>query len=65
MRDDKQYHHVLEEMRTRFGAIVEMLRSLPDFHLIALKPQQGLYIAGFGKAFNVDSETGDLQTISA
>jgi heme oxygenase (biliverdin-IX-beta and delta-forming) len=47
-------------MTAEFGEIVSLLRQLPDFHLFALTPTQGQFIAGFGKAFVVDAE-GQVQ----
>lgn len=59
-RDDRGYSEILDAMQNRFGEIVGMLRSLPDFHLLALKPTRGQYIAGFGQAFSVDIASGEL-----
>lgn len=59
-RDDALYPRLLEMMHSRFGEVVELLRSLPDFHLLALTPRQGQYVAGFGKAFAVDAGSGAL-----
>lgn len=47
---------LLDAMAAKFGEIVSVLRQLPDFHLLALSPMQGQFIAGFGKAFAVDAE---------
>ncbi|PPD31563.1 MAG: pyridoxamine 5-phosphate oxidase [Methylomonas sp.] len=49
------YNHTLDALATKFGEIVSVLRSLPDFHLLLLKPQHGQFVAGFGKAFSVDA----------
>lgn len=59
-RDDALYPQLLDAMQLRFGEIVGLLRTLPDFHLLALTPQQGRYVAGFGKAFDVDVVSGEL-----
>lgn len=59
-RDDQGYSEVLDAMQDRFGDIVGLLRSLPDFHLMALKPSRGQYVAGFGQAFSVDGASGEL-----
>lgn len=58
--DDGLFSHVLDAMHKRFGEVVGVLRVLPDFHLLALKPQQGQYISGFGKAFKLNMDTGGL-----
>ena len=57
-RDDALYVQVLDDLHNRFGETVSVLRSLPDFHLLALTPLQGQYVAGFGKAFRVDAGNG-------
>lgn len=62
-RDDVRYVSLLDDMHRRFGEVIGMLRSLPDFHLLELKPQQGQYVAGFGKAFGIDPIDGELQVI--
>ncbi|MBS4051370.1 MAG: pyridoxamine 5'-phosphate oxidase family protein [Methylomonas sp.] len=48
------YAPKLDAMAAKFGDIVGVLRTLPDFHLLLLQPQTGQFVAGFGKAFNVD-----------
>lgn len=53
---DPAYSSNLDAMAEKFGKTVELLRSLPDFHLLALRPEQGQFIAGFGKAFTVDHQ---------
>lgn len=53
------YSQKLDTMAAKFGETVSVLRSLPDFHLLLLAPQSGQFVAGFGKAFPVDS-TGRL-----
>jgi len=57
---DLVFSKVLHAMKAEFGEIVSLLRQLPDFHLLALTPTQGQFIAGFGKAFVVDAE-GQVQ----
>ena len=53
-RNSAEYATLLELMRQRFGEIIELLASLPDFHLLSLQPVAGQYVAGFGKAQSVD-----------
>jgi heme iron utilization protein len=59
-KDSPSYSRVLDAMRDRFGEVVGVLRSLPDFHLLALTPLQGQYVAGFGKAFGINVDSGAL-----
>ncbi|MEE9338751.1 MAG: pyridoxamine 5'-phosphate oxidase family protein [Methylococcaceae bacterium] len=59
-QDDELFNRQLSRMNDQFGETVELLRSLPDFHLLALTPVKGRYIAGFGKAFMIDMTDGSL-----
>lgn len=56
----RDYAQQLDAMALKFGEIVAVLRTLPDFHLLVLQPQAGQFVAGFGKAYSVDS-AGRLQ----
>lgn len=61
---DPRHAQYLQAMQEKFGNIVALLRSLPDFHLLQLIPEHGAYVAGFGKAHSVD-EALRLQTRSS
>ncbi|WP_415902962.1 HugZ family protein [Neptuniibacter sp. QD29_5] len=62
--EDPAYQSLLDGLEEKFGNVVGMLRTLPDFHLFRLKPQQGRYVVGFGKAYVVDPSSGSLEHIS-
>jgi len=64
LAEDETYGSVLAQLQERFGQIVSVLRSLPDFHLFALTPQTGRYVVGFGKAFEINPVNGTLQHLS-
>ncbi|MCQ8104965.1 pyridoxamine 5'-phosphate oxidase family protein [Methylomonas sp. SURF-2] len=55
-KHDERHALKLDAMAAKFGEIVAVLRSLPDFHLLLLQPEQGRFVAGFGKAFSVDGK---------
>ena len=57
-KNDPDHGQILDGMAAKFGETVNLLRSLPDFHLFALTPERGLFVAGFGKAFAVDAQGG-------
>ncbi|WKJ91023.1 pyridoxamine 5'-phosphate oxidase family protein [Methylomonas montana] len=60
---DKQhplYDQLLDALQNRFGETVAVLRALPDFHLLALTPLRGQYVAGFGKALVINADNGEL-----
>lgn len=52
---DPQYVRVLDVMAKKFGNTIDLLRTLPDFHLLALEVSEGQFVAGFGKTFAVDA----------
>jgi putative heme iron utilization protein len=56
---ESDFDRVLRAMVARFGSVVGVLRTLPDFHLFCLRPVGGRFVAGFGKAYAVDA-TGRL-----
>lgn len=53
-RDSPDFPRQIELFRNRFGPVVSMLESLPDFIMIELTPRgTGNFVEGFGKASNV------------
>ena len=57
---DDCYSTQLMALQQQFGDIVEVLRSLSDFHLFALAPVTGRYVAGFGQAYTINIKDGSL-----
>ncbi len=51
--DHLDYETKLTQLERRVGETVALLRSLPDFHLFVLQPTRGRYIAGFGRAYDL------------
>jgi heme iron utilization protein len=45
----------------RFGAVIDLLRDLPDFRLFRLMPKAGRFVRGFGQAYRIVDES--LQAI--
>ena len=60
--DHDHYESLLDAMTQRFGSVMEMLRSLPDFILFRLRPESGRFIMGFGQAFDLSGE--QMQTLT-
>ncbi len=54
--ESSDYLKMLDVLENRFGNVVELLRTLPDFILFRLKPSQGRYVKGFGKAYKLVGE---------
>ncbi|RIY34412.1 hypothetical protein CKF54_00710 [Psittacicella hinzii] len=46
----------VQALGARFGEIVSELSTMKDFNLFRLEPQDGLYVKGFGQAFNVGND---------
>ncbi|PJG85059.1 heme utilization protein HutZ [Conservatibacter flavescens] len=55
-RHSPEWEEVIAALKARHGELVLELAKLEDFKLFSLKPQQGLFVKGFGKAFQVSSE---------
>jgi len=54
--ESNDYLLMLNMLEERFGNVVELLRTLPDFILFRLTPYQGQYVKGFGKAYKLVGE---------
>jgi putative heme iron utilization protein len=55
-RHTELWETIAQGFEDRFGEVVIMLRSLPDFQLLCLTPLGGRFILGFGAAYEVDSQ---------
>lgn len=55
-RDSKQWNLVIAQMKERFGEIIDGLSQLQDFVLFNLKAEQGLFVKGFGQAYQVSGD---------
>ena len=56
LRDSEQWEEVLAQYEARFGKMVGLLRSLPDFQLFKLQPLSGSLVLGFGQAYELSGE---------
>lgn len=52
-RNHPNYATILDAMSARFGSVVQLLRSLPDFYLFQLSPVSGRFVTGFGQAYEL------------
>ena len=55
-RDEDKWGKAVAQMKERFGDIIDGLSSLEDFKMFRLKPIQGLFVKGFGQAFQVSGD---------
>ena len=64
-RHEPQFDVQLKALHDKFGEMIPLLRTLSDFHLMALNPESGRYVAGFGQAFNIDVKKGTLSRVES
>ena len=50
-RESAEQPALMEQFRARHGATVDVLATLPDFHLCLLEAIQGRFVTGFAKAY--------------
>ncbi|CAA9892039.1 conserved hypothetical protein [Candidatus Methylobacter favarea] len=62
-QDDDMYAIRLDALQEKFGEVVGILRLLTDFHLFALGPESGRYVAGFGRAFTINLNDDSLSLV--
>ena len=55
-RETEKWSEIIPLMIERLGNTAELLTQLGDFHLIQLKTEQGLFVKGFGQAYQVSSD---------
>ena len=47
---------VITQMSERFGDIIDNLSQLQDFILFKMQPEKGLFVKGFGQAYQVSCD---------
>jgi len=55
-RETDEWRAVLEAMQNRFGEIMTVLESLPDFHLFSMQTDCAVLVKGFAEAHTVPCE---------
>ena len=53
-REDAESQRWFDRLEQRFGAMINLLQGLGDFHIHVLTPIDGRFIAGFGKAYRLE-----------
>lgn len=61
-RDSQEGEAALVHYETRFGKMVDLLKSLPDFQLFKLQPQSGSLVTGFAQAYTLSGERFEIIT---
>ena len=59
LRDHESFAPVLAEFHQRFGAVMEVIEPLPDFHLFRVNIFNGRFILGFGQAYLLSGDDLD------
>jgi heme iron utilization protein len=62
-RETDQWNQIVEKFQGRFGEIIEMLRSLPDFRIFQLTPTEGRFVIGFGAAYHISGDNLNQLTL--
>ncbi|TKE96185.1 heme utilization protein HutZ [Vibrio kanaloae] len=55
-RETDLWTQVIGQMQERFGEIIDGLSQLQDFSLFTLKAENGLFVKGFGQAYQVSGD---------
>ena len=55
-RETTEWRTAMSLFKRKFGKVFDMIRPLPDFVLFRLVPDGGLYVRGFGEAFEVSPD---------
>ena len=58
-RDSEDWQKIMSLFDDCAGELMQTLRLLADFHLIRLKPNSGLFVKGFGKAYEISGARMD------
>ncbi|MCB0153884.1 MAG: pyridoxamine 5'-phosphate oxidase family protein [Anaerolineae bacterium] len=59
-RDSVAGAALLADYETRFGKMVGLLKSLPDFQIFQLQPQTGSLVIGFAQAYALSGERFEI-----
>lgn len=52
-RNTAEWDQAIAGLKARHGEIVDDLAQMQDFNVFSFKPEHGLFVKGFGKAFDV------------
>lgn len=59
-RDSDHWRRAVDAMQERFGEIIPLLESLPDFHLFAMDTDCAVLVKGFADAHTIEVGFSDL-----
>ena len=52
-RDDEKFDGLCDDLASAHGPTMDLIRNFGDFHMVHLKPLDGVLVLGFAKAFTV------------
>jgi putative heme iron utilization protein len=55
-RETTEWRTVMSLFKRKFGNLFDMIRPLPDFVLFRLISEGGVYVRGFGQAFEISPD---------
>ena len=55
-RESDQWYELIGIFKHRFGEIIDLLDSLPDFSIFELNPETAVLVKGFGDAQNINED---------
>lgn len=55
-RETNEWKEGIAALKARQGNLIDELSRMKDFHLFSFKPTQGLFVKGFGQAFQVSND---------
>jgi hypothetical protein len=64
-RETTEWRTVMSLFKRKFGKVFEMIRPLPDFTLFRLLPDDGLYVRGFGQAFEITPDMKNSKHVTS
>ena len=49
-RDSTPWLEVMDGLSVRYGEVIELIRPLMDFQMVAFEPSEARFVEGFGRA---------------
>lgn len=54
--DGDSFNYILGLFEEKFGAFINQLKKMGDFHLYCLHPYKGSFVQGFARAFTIEGD---------
>ena len=59
-RDEARFHELCDAFVSAHGPTMDLIRDFTDFHMLQLRPLNGVLVLGFAKAFTVLGKNFDI-----